>query len=34
MKKSKQRTNIPPNPQKVRTFRPKEKSKSRGNLSR
>lgn len=32
-KKNQERTNLPPNPQKIRAFRPKERSRSR-ELSR
>ena len=31
---TKERTNIPSNPQKIRAFRPKQKVKSRGSFSR
>ncbi|MCG3667496.1 hypothetical protein L5F24_05725 [Aliarcobacter butzleri] len=31
---TKERTNTPPPPQKQRTFRPKQKDKSRGSFSR
>ena len=34
MKKDKEKTNIPPNPQKQRTFKPKQKDRSRGSFSR
>ncbi len=34
MSKNKEKTNIPANPQKQRAFRPKQKVKNRGNLSR
>ena len=34
MSKDKEKTNIPANPQKQRTFRPKQKARSRGSFSR
>ena len=34
MKKDKEKTNIPANPQKIRAFRPKQKDKSRGSFGR
>ena len=34
MSKDKEKTNIPANPQKQRTFRPKQKNKSHGSFTR